>query len=178
MRFYMVFWLTRFVFSTCSLLLRICHTLKSRAREVRDAARDTLAKIAVSLGPQYFSFVLKELRSSLTRGYQVILVVHVLKSLFLLSSCSLFNLLESSVLICEKILICELSSFMSLVSQFTRYWTKWATAWTRGKWIHVYRDWLRWEDALAIFSCLFAGLIVYVYVCLLVQLSLSCFVVH
>ena len=54
-----------------SLLLRICHTLRSRAREVRDAARDTLAKITVSLGAQYFSFVLKELRSSLTRGYQV-----------------------------------------------------------------------------------------------------------
>lgn len=53
------------------LLLRICHTLKSRAREVRDAARDTLAKITVSLGAQYFSFVLKELRSSLTRGYQL-----------------------------------------------------------------------------------------------------------
>ena len=64
------------VFSSYSLLLRICHTLKSRAREVRDAARDTLAKIAVSLGAQYFSFVLKELRSSLTRGYQVTLVVH------------------------------------------------------------------------------------------------------
>ena len=55
-----------------SLLLRICHTLRSRAREVRDAARDTLAKITVSLGAQYFSFVLKELRSSLTRGYQVV----------------------------------------------------------------------------------------------------------
>lgn len=67
------FRLARIVFSSYSLLLRICHTLKSRAREVRDAARDTLAKIAVSLGAQYFSFVLKELRSSLTRGYQVIL---------------------------------------------------------------------------------------------------------
>jgi len=53
------------------LLLRVCHTLRSRAREVRDAARDTLAEIAVSLGTQYFSFVLKELRSSLTRGYQL-----------------------------------------------------------------------------------------------------------
>ena len=67
----LLFRLTRIVFSSYSLLLRICHTLKSRAREVRDAARDTLAKIAVSLGAQYFSFVLKELRSSLTRGYQV-----------------------------------------------------------------------------------------------------------
>ena len=55
----------------CRLLLRICHTLRSRAREVRDAARDTLAKITVSLGSRYLLFVLKELRSSLTRGYQV-----------------------------------------------------------------------------------------------------------
>lgn len=60
-----------FVCLSCSLLLRVCHTLRSRAREVRDAARDTLAKITISLGTQYFPFVLKELRSSLTRGYQV-----------------------------------------------------------------------------------------------------------
>lgn len=53
------------------LLLRVCHTLRSRAREVRDAARDTLAKITITLGTQYFPFVLKELRSSLTRGYQL-----------------------------------------------------------------------------------------------------------
>jgi len=125
----MVFRLTCFVFSWYSLLLRICHTLKSRAREVRDAARDTLAKIAVSLGAQYFSFVLKELRSSLTRGYQVILLCmqilrQNLRTLSMLLSCNLFNVLESSVLIYEKILICDLSSVMSLVSQFTRYWTK------------------------------------------------------
>lgn len=38
---------------------------------MRDVARDTLAKITVSLGSRYLLFVLKELRSSLTRGYQV-----------------------------------------------------------------------------------------------------------
>lgn len=60
-----------FFFFLYRLLLRVCHTLRSRAREVRGAARDTLAKITVSLGNRYLMFVLKELRSSLTRGYQV-----------------------------------------------------------------------------------------------------------
>lgn len=34
-------------------------------------ARDTLSKIVQSLGPKYFPYVLKELRISLRRGYQV-----------------------------------------------------------------------------------------------------------
>lgn len=46
-------------------------TLKSRARDVRDTARDVLCKIALSLGSKYFLFIIQELKSSLTRGYQV-----------------------------------------------------------------------------------------------------------
>ncbi|EDO27623.1 predicted protein, partial [Nematostella vectensis] len=58
-----------------SLLMKVCMTLKSRARDVRDAARDTLCRIAVTLGTKYLSFVLKEMRTALTRGYQVLLLV-------------------------------------------------------------------------------------------------------
>ncbi|XP_068744813.1 small subunit processome component 20 homolog [Montipora capricornis] len=53
------------------LLMRVCLTLTSRASDVRTAARDTLAKIMISLGIKYFPFMLKELRSSLKRGYQL-----------------------------------------------------------------------------------------------------------
>ena len=53
------------------ILLRVCQALKSRARDVRDTARETLVDIASSLGPEYFSFVLKEMKSVLQRGYQV-----------------------------------------------------------------------------------------------------------
>ena len=53
------------------ILLRVCQTLKSRARDVRDTARETLVNIASSLGPEYFPFVLKEMKSVLQRGYQV-----------------------------------------------------------------------------------------------------------
>ena len=57
------------------LLMRVCLTLTSRASDVRTAARDTLAKIMISLGIKYFPFMLKELRSSLKRGYQVITIL-------------------------------------------------------------------------------------------------------
>ena len=57
------------------VLLRVCQTLKSRARDVRDTARDTLVNIAASLGPEYFPFVLKEMKSVLQRGYQVVLMM-------------------------------------------------------------------------------------------------------
>ncbi len=44
---------------------------KSRAKDIRDVSRDTLVKILDSLGIAYFSYILKELRHALTRGYQV-----------------------------------------------------------------------------------------------------------
>ena len=55
----------------CRLLLKVCKTLKNRSRDVRAVARDTLVKMAQSLGAQYILFIVKELRDSLTRGYQV-----------------------------------------------------------------------------------------------------------
>ncbi|XP_048578586.1 small subunit processome component 20 homolog isoform X2 [Nematostella vectensis] len=63
------------------LLMKVCMTLKSRARDVRDAARDTLCRIAVTLGTKYLSFVLKEMRTALTRGYQLHVLGFTLHSL-------------------------------------------------------------------------------------------------
>lgn len=52
-------------------LTDVCHILRSRAQDSRDMTRKTLAEIAGLLGPEYFSFILKELRGALLRGYQL-----------------------------------------------------------------------------------------------------------
>lgn len=53
------------------VLTDVCHILRSRAQDSRDMTRKTLAEIAMLLGPQYFSFILKELKGALLRGYQL-----------------------------------------------------------------------------------------------------------
>ncbi|KAM6154071.1 small subunit processome component 20 homolog [Erethizon dorsatum] len=53
------------------ILLKVCALLKNRAQEVRDVARSTLAKILEDLGVRFLQYVLKELRTTLVRGYQV-----------------------------------------------------------------------------------------------------------
>ena len=53
------------------ILTDLCNILRSRAQESRDLTRNTLGDIASLIGPAYFEFILKELRSSLTRGYQL-----------------------------------------------------------------------------------------------------------
>ncbi|RAK86222.1 HEAT repeat protein [Aspergillus costaricaensis CBS 115574] len=53
------------------VLLDVCSILKSRTQETRDTARKTLNDIALLLGPSYFGYILKELRTTLTKGYQL-----------------------------------------------------------------------------------------------------------
>lgn len=53
------------------VLLDIATILKSRSQDSRDTARKTLTDIAIILGPSYFGYILKELRATLTRGYQL-----------------------------------------------------------------------------------------------------------
>ena len=53
------------------VLTDVCHILRSRAQESRDLTRKTLVEISKLIGPQYFGFVMKELRSALARGYQL-----------------------------------------------------------------------------------------------------------
>ncbi|KAI9926925.1 U3 snoRNP protein [Aspergillus wentii] len=53
------------------VLLDVCSILKSKVQETRDTARKTLNDIALLLGPSYFSYILKELRNALKRGYQL-----------------------------------------------------------------------------------------------------------
>ncbi|XP_064596875.1 small subunit processome component 20 homolog [Liolophura sinensis] len=54
-----------------SILMKVCHFLKSRSKDVREISRDTLVKMSMSLGVQYFPYILKEMRSTLKRGYQL-----------------------------------------------------------------------------------------------------------
>ncbi|KAH0210466.1 putative HEAT repeat protein, partial [Aureobasidium melanogenum] len=54
-----------------TVLMDLCHVLRSKATEARDMTRKTLSEIAGILGPSYFQFVIKELRSALQRGYQL-----------------------------------------------------------------------------------------------------------
>ncbi|XP_036025597.1 small subunit processome component 20 homolog isoform X1 [Onychomys torridus] len=54
-----------------SVLLKVCVLLKNRAQEIRDVARSTLTKIMEDLGVHFLQYVLKELQTTLVRGYQV-----------------------------------------------------------------------------------------------------------
>lgn len=63
------------------VLTDICHILRSKAWESREMARDTLVKIAVTLGPSCFRFILKELRGALTRGYQLHVLSYTMHSI-------------------------------------------------------------------------------------------------
>jgi U3 small nucleolar RNA-associated protein 20 len=65
------------------VLTDICHILRSKSVESRDLARDTLVKISVILGPTYFGFILKELRSSLKRGYELHVLSYTMHSIML-----------------------------------------------------------------------------------------------
>ncbi|XP_044533441.1 small subunit processome component 20 homolog [Gracilinanus agilis] len=54
-----------------SILLKVCTLLRNRAQEIRDVARNTLTKIIETLGVHYLQYILKELQTTLVRGYQV-----------------------------------------------------------------------------------------------------------
>ncbi|KAF7559545.1 hypothetical protein G7046_g4617 [Stylonectria norvegica] len=64
-----------------AVLTDICHILRSKSWEARDLTRDTLVKIAMVLGPSFFGFLLKELRSALTKGYQLHVLSYTMHSI-------------------------------------------------------------------------------------------------
>ena len=72
------------------VLTDICHILRSRAQESRDLTRKTLVDISTLIGPSYFGFILKELRSALVRGYQLHVLSFTVHSI-LVSTASLFK---------------------------------------------------------------------------------------
>ena len=54
-----------------AVLTDVCNILRSRSQDSRDVTRKTLIEISLLTGPSYFEFILKELRSALSRGYQL-----------------------------------------------------------------------------------------------------------
>ena len=64
-----------------SVLTDVCHILKSRSQEARDTCRKTLNDIIAILGPSFFSFVLRELKAALARGYQLHVLGYTVHSL-------------------------------------------------------------------------------------------------
>ncbi|GAB7348382.1 hypothetical protein MBLNU459_g6816t2 [Dothideomycetes sp. NU459] len=72
-----------------SVLMDVCHILRSKSSDARDMTRKTLAEITAILGPTYFHFVLKELRSALQRGYQLHVMSFTVHSILVENSSTL-----------------------------------------------------------------------------------------
>ncbi|KAI5292026.1 U3 snoRNP protein, partial [Ascosphaera acerosa] len=69
-----------------AVLLDVSNVLRSRSQESRDAARKTLSDIALILGASYFGHILKELRSTLQRGYQLHVLSYTVHSMLVNTS--------------------------------------------------------------------------------------------
>lgn len=92
------FFIIIFHFSFFSILLKVCALLKNRAQEIRDIARSTLAKIIEDLGVHYLQYILKELQTTLVRGYQVNCIMHFIFKLGWSSSiCNLTTMNHSAL---------------------------------------------------------------------------------
>ena len=74
-----------------SVLSDLARMLKSREQDSRDLARKALAEAVGVLGPTYFSSILKELQSALSKGYQLHILGFTLHSL-LLTAVDCFNI--------------------------------------------------------------------------------------
>ncbi|EME81165.1 uncharacterized protein MYCFIDRAFT_204211 [Pseudocercospora fijiensis CIRAD86] len=84
------------------VLLEVCHVLRSRSQEARDQTRKALTSISALIGPHYFGFIVKELRSALKRGYQLHVLSYTVHSLLVqttLSSGDLDEVLSDIMLV-------------------------------------------------------------------------------
>lgn len=86
-----------------SILLKVCVLLKNRAQEIRDIARSTLCKIMEDLGVHFLQYILKELQTTLVRGYQV----HVL-------TFTVYTLLQG---LSSKLHVGELDSCLQIMTE-------------------------------------------------------------
>ena len=64
-----------------AVLTDVCNILRSRAQESRDMTRKTLVEISTIIGPSCLGFILKELKSSLARGYQLHVLSYTVHSI-------------------------------------------------------------------------------------------------
>ncbi|KRZ15982.1 Small subunit processome component 20 -like protein [Trichinella zimbabwensis] len=102
-----------------STILKVCNMLKSRWLEVRNLARKTLCSMLNSLGSAYLAVVLKELRGTLNRGFQMHVLcytVHVLLEMTITAENFLQHALDAASL--RDILeICHAELFGSVAEE-------------------------------------------------------------
>lgn len=72
--------------------MKVCKSLKSRSRDVRSVARDTLLLMIQALGPRYLHYMISEMKESLTRGYQVSLSYIHVRCIIMVYFCTLYIL--------------------------------------------------------------------------------------
>jgi U3 small nucleolar RNA-associated protein 20 len=63
------------------LIMRLAGAMKSRDKALRAVGRETLAKVAVELGAEHFGTIISELKSSLTRGFELHVLGHTVHHL-------------------------------------------------------------------------------------------------
>lgn len=87
-------------------LTSTCQVMRSRSEELRDAVRKSLGKIVNILGAKYFKFILKELKSALSRGSQIHVLSYTMHYLLVAISPSLAHgdLNDSTEVIVEIIM--------------------------------------------------------------------------
>ncbi|KAK7033108.1 DRIM domain-containing protein, partial [Favolaschia claudopus] len=68
------------------LLTILSQVLRSRSQETRDLTRETLCRIAVTLGPTFLPLILRELRAALLRGPQLHVLAYVTHALLVHAS--------------------------------------------------------------------------------------------
>lgn len=92
--------------SIAGVLTSTCQALRSRTQHIRDAIRKSLCRVARVLGAKYFQYIVKELKTALSRGAQIHTLSYTLYSI-LNSVRDLFktgDLDESAVLIVDIIM--------------------------------------------------------------------------
>ncbi|XP_003702176.2 small subunit processome component 20 homolog [Megachile rotundata] len=62
------------------IFMKLCTFLKSRLESVRRVTRDTLQKVMITLGPKYLSYLLREMNTLLTKGFQVHVLAFTVQS--------------------------------------------------------------------------------------------------
>lgn len=68
------------IFVYFRIIMRLCTFLKSKMESVRTVARETLEQIIVSIGPKYLNVIFGELKSVLTKGFQLHVLVFTMHS--------------------------------------------------------------------------------------------------
>ncbi|XP_011256579.2 small subunit processome component 20 homolog [Camponotus floridanus] len=62
------------------IFMKLCTFLKSRMESIRRTTRKTLQEIMITLGPKYLHYLLKEMNTLLTKGFQVHVLAYTVQS--------------------------------------------------------------------------------------------------